>query len=1148
MVSLGFVAAFLADGSVRIQGQRTVPGRWPLRRDRVEIVPTSDWAGSEETGLAVRLLDMAGRGDAEDISDAVLLPPAQVARLTEADALALGLPPAAPLQLSLRGRGLITEADFGVDARWVRANGSDVSARVTGARAQVGGVDYRLPEPLFTLDAAARAINAASGPSARQAAFAVLRRLLDAHLDEVIVEGALRETRIAYASGFSLALAGTDFDPVLFAPRITEAASGGASVDEEADSLLTPAQQAAFARQFRQRAGKAPSYLLPDGVLLFMDPAIARALTVVGDKQRASASERQRFATSPQRTIAETLGEPAERLETLFVETVQYSERVIGIDPWRKPVLPWIKPKPNSWLPERLGLAIGDPPVHIEVPAEQVPAALEAVEAAIAEGRATATVAGSEVPANPATLSALRDLAEIARVDPAEAEQVGPPPSLGAKLFLQVRDNLEDVAYAPLAAAPAAPSAPAAVPASVRTTLKPHQEQGFRWLVEAWRSGRPGVLLADDMGLGKTLQALAFFCWLREQKPRSPILIVAPTGLLANWQAEIERHLAPGALGPVLRAYGTGLKAHREGGGTDIEVGSSRLDTSDWAAAGVVLTTYETMRDYHISMARVGFGVAAFDEAQRLKNPAAQLTRAAKTLRARFSLALTGTPVENRLQDLWSISDVVHPSFLGASKAFEERYGTASLEDLRELNARLTAPMASWPPFMLRRMKSDHVKGLPAKAQREVIVTMPPEQAAAYSQAVRRAVALRASPSRHGMLETLARLRSISLAPDLPRVGDQFAARSARLQAVFQILDGIRARDEKALIFCESLELQPLLAAELRRRFGLARPVPCISGEVLGDTRQRLVDEFQRRPLGFDVMILSPRAGGVGLTITAANHVIHLTRWWNPAVEDQATDRAYRIGQTKEVTVWIPVAEHPDPALKEASFDRRLAALLHRKRSLALGLLAEPESASDAAELFDSVLSTDPAPAEPDAGSPAPSATQQPPPDVALQRPGNVRVVKKSGHSIPWAVFTEVLEGQLVRKIDVVDPFAAASVDNCRAFASFLAGLRERGIEPSSISLVCWDADSLGPSSYDGSASQQRALAAALRHFRVDDLRIIPYFASRRQTRLHDRSITATIDGQGTVLWDLGNGVDGLMHTRGECTIGRWVNPSRGVD
>lgn len=1158
------VASFTTNGDVRVQLQQNSPSPRLFQSAKRRVVPTSEWESAEPTDVVFRVLDLVARGEAEDLTDCVQIPAEKVAALDSGFAAQIGLPPPAPIVLSLKGRGLIIEETFTVECRWVRTNGVPLMVAVRGAHVRMDGQEFRLPEPLFSLHKAANAINGATELSAKQAAFADLQNKLQGHTDQAILDGMLQETRVAFAAHFSLSLGssggGVDFDPVLFAPKVGQEAAEGAVVDEEADNLLTPVQQDAFSRLFRKRGGKAPSYLLPDGLLLFIDPEVSNALRVVGEKQRAPSDERRRFAVSPRRALAEALGKEEGAFETAFLETAQYSERVIGIDPWRKPVLPWIKPRPNSWLPERLGIAIGDPPDQrlIEVPLDQATAAVETLEAAIAAGQESANLFGDEVPATQATLDALRSIADLQteaeRTDESAHASIEPPPALREKFFLKVRENFEDVEYAPLFTQFAAGMVPADVPAAVRTLLKPHQVQGFQWLANAWRSNRPGVLLADDMGLGKTLQALTFFSWLRQVEGiRQPILVVAPTGLLANWQEETQRHLSADALGEIILAYGQALAGLRSGSGTDIQAGGPLLRIEDWRSAGMVLTTYETLRDYHMSFAQVGFAVIAFDEAQRIKNPAAQVTRAAKTLRSRFGLALTGTPVENRLQDLWSISDIVHPSLLGTSKSFEQEFGTATLDKLRELNVRLTAPAGSWPPFMLRRMKADHLEGLPAKRLVEKSVPMPPVQAQAYSNAVNRALVMRGSIGREGVLQTLARLRSISLAPGLPELGERFDQSSARLKATFEILSEVRQKGEKALVFCESLELQPLLAAEIRRRFQLPHAVSCVSGEVAGDKRQQLVNQFQSRLPGFDVMILSPRAAGVGLTLTAANHVIHLTRWWNPAVEDQATDRVYRIGQDKDVTVWVPIAEHP--TYGDSSFDRKLDALLRRKRDVAQGLLIEPESPEDPEQLLNDVLVAHPA-GSVDSTSDGEQVIVQPlPPEPTKDetpretRRGltNQRMQKKVGADVPWSMFVEPIQGEAVKRLDIVDPYAAASLASCKAVAQFLAGLRERRVLLQAVDILCFDNWSLPDARFASDADQRAALKSAIAHFNLDDLRIYPRFVSRRERHLHDRSVTARLEDGTTIVWDVGGGLDFLFDGRRACVVSRWINPSDGI-
>jgi len=460
------------------------------------------------------------------------------------------------------------------------------------------------------------------------------------------------------------------------------------------------------------------------------------------------------------------------------------------------------------------------------------------------------------------------------------------------------------------------------------------------------------------MGLGKTLQALTFLAWVSEQvdagvQPRRPALVVAPTGLLRNWEDEATARLTGPGIGRLIRAYGSELKAlmsmsHRE------QV--QHLCEADWA-----MTTYETLRDrIHVFMG-VPWGVVVFDEVQKIKNPASRVTEMAKSVEAEFVLALSGTPVENRLADLWSIVDATNPGLLGSLKEFHEIYEKPAVADPQAaapLSEKLTANRNSTsPPTMLRRLKQDSLTGLPRKTEHVIEEPMSDTQAAAYDALVARGGA----GGRGAMLAALQALRRVSLmAGDLGPGGlsDADVAASARLRAAIRVLDDVRKRGEKALVFVEFLDIQQALIPYLQARYSLDHPPLRISGSVAGPKRKQRVDEFQRRANGvFDVMVLSPRAGGVGLTLTAANHVIHLSRWWNPAVEDQCTDRVYRIGQSLPVHVYCPLAMHPRHG--EQSFDRNLHALLLRKRELSRSVLAAPVATpDDLTQLYDLSVGT----------------------------------------------------------------------------------------------------------------------------------------------------------------------------------------------
>jgi hypothetical protein len=980
MVAASFIATQTAGGDERIELVEERPGGF-LRRAATRRIARTEWVRhAPPAGLAAlsAARALSGAEDLVEDEDGMVLPASVVAALGELEARALGLPPVTPLTLQLHSRGSLAEGSIEVHTRWLRRGGSPVRADVAGARVREGDRSGRLVDPLRTAALLSLQVNAAASGDDRRAAFAAFRDALGPQIAEGIeADGFIERIRIAYAANFSLDAktsgARFDFDPVLFGRHVRETVEGDL-VDASEASLLTPQESLQFQHRFRTQDGARRSYLMADGTLLFVDPLLGRALQLVREKQKGSSDERRDFLRAPQRHLREALGldnsGDDSAADLLFIETRQFSERVNGIEVWRLPVLPWIKPKPNSWLPEAFGIRVGEAPDDrfVELEPGEANKLVDAVDTAIGRGDEHVVWKNDKLPATPATRRAAVAVAAMEREAAAaigDGSATSDEPSEALQtFFLQVGQNFETLDYARLPRASVEPDfiAPK-LPAGIVSVPKLHQQAAFEWASEAFSRKMPGLLLADDMGLGKTFQALIFLRWLRaEAAPGRPILIIAPTGLLRNWQAEIALHLAPGALGRVIEAFGSELRMFRTGPGNDIRGGTTRLDVEAWDEAGIVLTTYETMRDYHMSFARLRFSAIVFDEAQKLKNPASQMTRAAKALNADLQLAMTGTPVENRLQDLWSIADIVYPGFLGSSREFEATYPATDRSALMRLQALLVEREAGLPPFMLRRMKDEILTGLPKKMSRSYAVTMPPTQAAAYDEVLARARALRQSGEKGAMLKVLHMLRGRSLHPYPPRGisdFDAYVAQSARLSKTFEILADVKAAGEKALVFCEDLEMQSFLAVALQARFHLKRTPVCISGEVPGPRRQELVQAFQSAPPGFDVMILSPKAGGVGLTITAANHVIHLSRWWNPAVEDQATDRAYRIGQSREVTVHLPIATHPDPAIGPFSFDHRLDELMARKRALSRGLLVPPENERDVEELLSSVLDGD---------------------------------------------------------------------------------------------------------------------------------------------------------------------------------------------
>jgi hypothetical protein len=913
-------------------------------------------------GVLLRALE---DGQAEVRDQAVFLSHSAVAALEDAERRSVGLPESPGLVLELRSTGAFSDPDFRIDHRLLHGTGHPVvGAKRDGCFVAIGNDDCVLPEPIFSLCEKIDAFNrSARDIETRYLAWGELAEHLPG---SVRVGDDLRDLRISVATAFTLnpfqnERREPDFDPVL--GRWVEQREGTGEPKRGFIEVIPPARQRDFARRFRELSGVRHRYAVGGGVFVVLSPKAERLLSTVREIQGADAGTRRRFLTRPSTFLRDVLegqrekerenpdelevassAELEEAIDEVFFDE-GLSDRVKGVGVWEPKILPWLKPSGESWIPDEVGIRIDDQLVSI--PRDQLPAVLEEVRKAREEGRESIDVGGHLVPATEAAESALRDLLEeLEKRDTRSAK--GPDAAQpGHRIALLIIDNVEQLSFRmePRRAREGSDR----LPSAVKSKLLRHQQEGLSWLQQHWTTGSPGALLADDMGLGKTLQALAFLAWVREQMdarlwPERPFLVVAPTGLLRNWRDEHDRHLEGGGLGDLLEAYGArlgSLRPERAVAGRELSAGLPSLEVAELGRHGWVMTTYETLRDYQHSFARVRWAVTVFDEAQKIKNPAAGLTDAAKAMNQDFTLAMTGTPVENRIEDLWCITDTARPGSLGALKDFSASFRVDDPADLNERLSQLRDQLGkgSVPSAMLRRLKEDHLDGLPSKVIHTHKSTMPPRQADAYREAL--------ASSRGGarILEVLQRLRSVSLHPSASDAvsDDGFIGSSARLSMAFEILDEIQSRGDKALLFLDSRSVQDALAEILQRRYRLPHRVLIINGDVSGTVRKRRVDEFEERP-GFDAMILSPRAGGVGLTITAANHVIHLARWWNPAVEDQCTDRVYRIGQMKDVHIHHVLAVHPQ--IGDRSFDLRLASLLDRKRGLNRAVLA-PAGATD---------------------------------------------------------------------------------------------------------------------------------------------------------------------------------------------------------
>ena len=471
-------------------------------------------------------------------------------------------------------------------------------------------------------------------------------------------------------------------------------------------------------------------------------------------------------------------------------------------------------------------------------------------------------------------------------------------------------------------------------PCDFEGQLRPYQVRGYSWLIFLRKWGL-GACLADDMGLGKTIQAIALLLGERERGDvqSGPALVICPTSVVGNWKREINR------FAPRLRVM--------------VHHGSGRAKGAEFSAAAqqhdVVVSTYGLARRDVEDMSQVLWSDVIVDEAQNIKNPHTKQTRAIRKLRATNRIAMTGTPVENRLSELWSIMQFLNPGMLGSQTGFRrefalpiERYqDTTATERLKGLVG----------PFILRRLKSDPtiIQDLPEKLEMKVYCTLTAEQATLYEAVVKESMERIASADEEGIerrgvvLGALMRLKQVCNHPaQFLGDGSALPGRSGKLDRLGEMMEEALSVGDRALVFTQFAQMGHMLRAYLQTLFGVE--VLFLHGGTPQKQRDHIVARFQQTRGGPPIFILSLKAGGTGLNLTAANHVFHFDRWWNPAVENQATDRAFRIGQTRDVQVHKFICA--------GSLEERIDELIESKRALA-------ESVVGAGEGWLTELSTD---------------------------------------------------------------------------------------------------------------------------------------------------------------------------------------------
>jgi len=941
---------------------------------RDKKIPVSDWEnqGSLAAELIIGWISKNEDFTINNSSDSVFIDKEKITEISDEHCKILGLPQVEKnLILKLSNEGIIAQPNFKFSYNFMKNHHQTfVGANRCGAFLRMGDTEIykKLPKEVYKIVEAIDKINKLmpSDTQGKLKCFAEIQDYLPEETKNSIkLTGALRSTKVYFANAFKIKATTDpsnrfDFRPELC--RFSEKSNYDLTSEsiKEFNDLLTIADSEKFYQEFCKNEIR-DNYTLGEGCFLILSGHLKKALSYIKEVHKSKDHNlKTEFLKNPKAYLSECMfdGMPDDE----FLNNI-LSDRIEGFGEKRKIIIPWTKIPSQQWFPDdksprEIKIESDGQSIFLNLTSDEVDNLASRLIEAKQKGISEIEFKNHQIPVDDNSINSVESLI-VAKPDSLTVNKCNENSNKNPSLVLYVTENFEKISYKKSFSKRKVEQF--SLPKSLKTKLKDHQTDGVKWLYRNYSHGVPGVLLADDMGLGKTLQSFTFIIWLREQMEKGlidfkPILIVAPLGLLKNWEKEHEIHFSSPGMGDILKAFGSDLKKiKKKSEGSYLPIlDEKKLNKADW-----ILTTYETLSIYQTSFASINFAAVVFDEMQKVKSPDAQVTQSAKTINADFKIGMTGTPVENRLADLWCIYDILLPGsgFLGSLKEFSNKYEEDQTEEkLKHLYNIISRDEENNPSSFLRRIKEEVLDGLPKKHIIVKEVLMPKRQYEAYDLVT--GGVENYNDKKRG-IEALHKLRSISLHPTDYKQDedDNYISQSARLIATFDILDDIYKKNEKALLFIEyrSWNNPNYLPLLIKKRYKLKNTPMVINGEISGPARQDAVDKFQSED-GFDVMLISPKAGGVGITLTKANHVIHLSRWWNPAVEDQCTDRVYRIGQKKDVYVYYPISKHP--SLGDRSFDLVLNSLLEKKRYTSRSLLTPQNTDKNEDELLRSLFST----------------------------------------------------------------------------------------------------------------------------------------------------------------------------------------------
>lgn len=700
---------------------------------------------------------------------------------------------------------------------------------------------------------------------------------------------------------------------------------------------------------------------------------------IISDEQK---DELQKIKKIRKIEKSERINEIVENPELYFDESttdfsIFYSDRVKEIGIYKPQFYPFVCPYKSDWIPgiEVKDRVDGSKRIYLKS-LDQLSDFIDSKEKAVKDGMKSVNWENVDIP----IMDAENLIANAKRQFKNPKQPIKPENSQPENEVLIIKENAEHTEFVQNSEVPESivHSFSEIDNLEKGITLKEHQTEGISWLQTMHKQNLSGCLLADDMGLGKTLQLLYFIEWHSKVNStlQKPYLIVAPVSLLENWENEYQKFFNPQNL-TLTKLYGTTSLTK------SFDHVRNKIEANQLQRQHIILTNYETLRNYQATLCLIDFAVVALDEAQKIKTPGTLVTNASKALKADFKIAMTGTPVENTLVDIWCIMDFSVPGLLGNAKDFAREYQNPLKDegtDLKVLTERLRNKIGI---FIKRRLKRDVAKDLPTKFDDEnsrLSKVMPSVQLNRYKIEIENAHNSENNDNggRNQKLKSLWAIRDISDHPYLLDhqilnfSSEELIATSAKLQTTMGIIENVKLKNDKVIVFADRKETQKMLQKVLYDSFKI---LPSI---INGDTpstkqkedraklsRQQTIDRFQEE-YGFNIIIMSPLAAGVGLNVTEANHVIHYSRHWNPAKEEQATDRAYRIGQKKDVHVYYPMAIFPedmcnDLGEKQKSFDEILDILLNNKKTLASSTLFPTDQAEVRPdELFGNIFGFEP--------------------------------------------------------------------------------------------------------------------------------------------------------------------------------------------